>query len=161
MPTFTLYLTNRGVRVVKIIIIAAIFVSLASGFYMLGGSAMIASLDREAEIVKPLDEMRYVSKVQDDGECYYIFKDNENSIRWYRLITIDDSVNFVSYYPAIIECDDNLLIRVRWDPNEYVDCKTFLRMAGEYNGLIGKGEVGFCQRYHLPINKIKAVCGGF
>lgn len=113
------------------------------------------------KLVKPLDEMQYVDKVYDGGECYYIFKYKEEHNRWYRLITIDDSTSFVSYYPTIIDYGNDLLIRVRWDPSKHVDCKTFLRIAGKYNGLVGKGEVGFCQRYHLPTNKIKAVCGCF
>lgn len=154
MTTFILRLTDRGVVVVKIVVLIMIFIILA---YV---SDKIVSLDK-VEIVKPLEEIQYVNKVWDSEEYYYIFKDNEGHNRWYRLITIGDSISFVSYYPAIIECDDDLLIRVRWDPNKHVDCETFLRMARKYNGIAGKGEVGFCKKYHLPTNKIKTVCGEF
>lgn len=155
MPVFKLYLTSRGVVVAKIVLVIVVLTSIVFWF------GKVASLDRKVEIVKPLEEMQYVDKVQDGEEHYYVFKDNEGHNRWYRLITISDSIRFVSYYPAIIDYGDDLLIRARWDPSRHVDCKTFLRMARKYSGIAGKGEVGFCKRYHLPINKIKAVCGGF
>ena len=147
MPVFKLYLTDRGVKVATIMITAVVIILLALWFHK------IASLDK-VEIIKPLEEMQYVDKVWDNEEYYYVFKDDKGYDRWYRLITIDDSIRFVSYYPAIIDYGDDLLIRIRWDPSKHVDCKTFLR-------IVGKNKVGFCKRYHLPINKIRTVCGDF
>ena len=155
MPVFKLYLTERGVKVFMITLVIVVLTFIAFLF------GKVASLDKKVEIVKPLEEMQYVDKVWDNEECYYVFKDDKGYDRWYRLITISDSIRFISYYPAIIDYGDDLLIRARWDPTKHVNCKTFLRMAGEYSGIAGKGEIGFCKRYHLPTNKIRTVCGGF
>jgi len=143
-------LTDRGDRLFRSLIALSIIVV---GLFIFGLIASLCSLN-EVEIVKPLDKMQYISKVQDSGESYCIFKGDKGHDRWYRVIVIDDSTNFVSEYPAIIDCGDDLLIRVKWDPNKHVDCKTFLR-------IVGKNKVEFCQRYHLPVDKIRAVCGGF
>ena len=114
---------------------------------------------KQIEIDKPFCDMEYQGSLKDGPDKFIVYLDDKGVTRWYRVIVIDENIQYISYYPCLMEREDEVLIRVRWDPSKYVDCKTFLRIAEKYNGLVGKGRVAFCQRYHLPLNKIKAVCG--
>lgn len=113
-------------------------------------------LDDNTKIREPFDSMEFVGAVTEGSEEFLLYTDARGYIRWYRTIVIAEGVKYVSEYPAVIDKyhGDEILIRVGWDPNEYANCKRFLKIAGD-------NPTYFCERYHLPLSIIRARCGDF
>lgn len=101
------------------------------------------------------DNMKFTGIVKDGSQEFIIYEDDRGYVRWYRTIVVIEDIRYISGNPALIVKGNNeILIRVRWDPNDYADCKAFKRISA------GDPE-GFCKRYHLPVSEIRSRCGGF
>lgn len=130
------------------------------GIFVVGASfiillfmAWLGSSDN-VSLFKAFEDMKYQGTMKDGPDQFIVYLDNKGATRWYRVILIDDKVRYISEYPCLIEKGDLVKIRIRWIPNEYANCKRFLKIADN-------NPEGFCRRYHLPMNKIRTTCRGF
>lgn len=105
------------------------------------------------KIQNPFENTYCQGTMKDGPDQFVVYLYNEGATKWHRVIVVDDEVRYISEYPCLIVKENLVKIRVRWSPNKYADCGEFLKLAG-------KDPEAFCRRYHLPMSRIKTICGG-